>query len=487
MNRNAGLRYITLTGILLGSALLLGCGRWGSTGKLPVVQDEQYLVGAHYYMWFPRNFRHGFLRGRLSPKQEPVLGLYDSQDVAVVEQHIAWCSRYGIDFLTLDWWPSTKKRETLIPNAILEARNIGDIKFCIFYETWALGFDAMIGATELDEAATARMINDLTRIADGLFDHPSYLRIDGRPVVVLYLTRTLTGPFAEAIARVRSALAERGHDVFLLGDEIFWKVSPVVPPGVTPHPLVEEPQVARIELLDAITAYNMYENAHTNQRGYGAESTFMQDVGATYADYREASREGAYFVPGILPGYNDRGVRLNVNHYTIPRQWSPDAAEGSFFEEAFDRLGFPHMDERLNMLLITSFNEWNEDTAIEPLRSATASSKDGSRSGKAYTEGFTYSGFERRYLEVVRDKVVAVSGRVTREDGRPVAGQQLKIEQKRKSFSVETDSDGYYRISRLAVTPGPCTLQLQGVRERRVVEVPASGCLTGIDWGAEQD
>lgn len=484
MKLKRGIKQAVLVGMLVGSALLFSCGRLWNAGRLATVQNEQYLIGAHYYLWYPRNFNHGFLRGKLDPQQEPMQGLYDSRDVAVVEQHIAWCSQYGIDFLTLDWWPSRKEQQAVIHDTILKARNIDDIKFCIFYETWGLGFDGLIGATKIDEATTARMVADLTAIADGLFDHPSYLRVAGRPVVILYLTRTLTGAFAEAIACVRSALAARGHDVFLIGDEVFWKVSPVVPEGVTPHPLVEEPQVSRIELLDAITAYNMYENAHTNQRGYGAESTFIQDVGAQYAAYRRASKEGAYFVPGILPGYNDRGVRLNVNHYAIPRQWSPGAAEGTFFEEAFDRLGFPFMDERLNMLLITSFNEWNEDTAIEPLRLAAASSKDGSRSGSAYTEGYTYAGVGPRYLEVVRDKVVAVCGRVTHEDGAPAAGRHLQIRQQRKSFSVQSDANGYYRISRLSVTPGPCTIELPGQGERRAVEVPASGCVTGMNWVA---
>ena len=40
------------------------------------------------------------------PPQQPVLGRYDSTDPTTAEQHIAWCSQYGIDFLTLDWWPN---------------------------------------------------------------------------------------------------------------------------------------------------------------------------------------------------------------------------------------------------------------------------------------------------------------------------------------------------------------------------------------------
>src|SRR3546814_16573199 len=63
------------------------------------------LVGAHYYHWYPSNWGHGTLRAQLDPPQQPELGLYDSTDPAVAEQHIAWASAHAIDFFTLNWWP----------------------------------------------------------------------------------------------------------------------------------------------------------------------------------------------------------------------------------------------------------------------------------------------------------------------------------------------------------------------------------------------
>ena len=82
----------------LGLALVFlvpGCGGQNP----PPLQDQKYLVGVFYYQWFPHNFSRGFLRQKLSPPQPPYLGLYSSRDPKVVEQHIRWCSRYGIDFL----------------------------------------------------------------------------------------------------------------------------------------------------------------------------------------------------------------------------------------------------------------------------------------------------------------------------------------------------------------------------------------------------
>ncbi len=65
-------------------------------------------------------------------------------------------------------------------------------------------------------------------------------------------------------------------------------------------------------------------------------------------------------IPSIIPGYNDRGVRLSENHPVIPRQFQPDGAEGSFFDEALRQTVLPFMNPENPLALITSFNEWNE-------------------------------------------------------------------------------------------------------------------------------
>ena len=389
---------------------LSGCGGGSAPSSQPGVGAGDYLIGAHYYSWFPSNFDQGYVRNRLVPAQEPWLGEYDSASPAVVEQHIRWASQHGIDFFAHDWWPIRPQDRGAIEETMLGAANIDDIRFCIFYETSGMGQTVnQFSGAHFDETTTEQFLSDMRYIAQTYFDHPSYLRVDGRPVVILYLTRVWSGDYAGAMAQARDRLLRMGHDPYIIGDEVFWVVTEhdAEPPRV----LYDEPQVERIELFDAVTAYNPWHTPFVQLAGYGAESDFIEDVSGLYTAYRDATSRP--FVPTVLPGYNDRGVRLAADHWVIPRRWSADDVEGSFLAHSLDSLALPFIDQDLRMSFITSFNEWNEDTAIEPAKIAPGTTRDDSESGADYSDGFSYTGYGLTHLEVVRDKVSAVWGQVT--------------------------------------------------------------------------
>jgi glycoprotein endo-alpha-1,2-mannosidase len=380
-------------------SLLQLCACQESLRPQATTPRSEVLVGAHYYLWFPARFDGGnYLRARLRPGQKPQLGEYSSSSSTVVEQHIAWAAASGVDFFTLDWWPSAPERNALIDEAVLSARNIGDLHFCIFYELWDLGYNPSSGLTVFDGATVERFLADMDEIASRYFAHPRYLRVAGRPVIILYVTRTATGRFLEAMSRFRARMAQLGIDPFVIGDEIFWSVARVDGTGAT-----DEPQRPRIAALDAITTYNLYDSSRTADAGYGASSRLLTDALALYERYRQAVPEKP-IIPLALPGYNDRGLRLEADHYAVPREWAPGAGEGTFFAEWLDRFALPLIDPRLPMMLVTSWNEWSEDTAIEPVALAPATAVDQSRSGAIYTQGYRYEGYGSRYLDILREK-----------------------------------------------------------------------------------
>jgi len=327
---------------------------------------DRYLVGAHYYVWYPANFAQGYLRAVLEPRQAPVLGEYDSRSPTIAERQIAIATAHGI-------YESS------------DLANRDDRKHILF-----------------DAETTDRFVSDMVTIARRYFAHPSYLRIDGRPVVILYITRMVYGRFPQAMREMRRALAAEGFDPFVIGDEIYWAVVESNENLDTAANATGQPQVSRIQLFDAITAYNLYAETLPRHRGYPGQSHFVKDSIKLYRRYRDAS--AIPIIPGVMPGFNDRAHRLERDHFAIPRRWTEDAPEGSFFTESIERIAKPFVDDRLRMIFITSWNEWNEDTAIEPVTIAPPTADDIS-GRRLFTQGYAYEGFGDTYVDIVSERL----------------------------------------------------------------------------------
>ena len=270
------------------------------------------LVGAYYSDWFPSNSAQGTLRQHLVPAQGPDPSKVNSAEPAVAEQAIAQATRSGINFFALDYWP-TRPAQNKNLNAFLRADNLHDIKFCLLYETWDLGFDAAHESTPVDPRMEFYFDLSLLSFARTYFPNPSYLRIHGRPVLVLYLTRTLTGDVAGMIDGARRLLQAHGYDPFLIGDEIYWRVTSTDPPA-TGSWFTSTPQTSRLHLFDALTAYSLYIGDPNEPFspwqdfvGYPGDTHIVADERHLYGEYARASGGRVPVIPDVQPGVNTRG------------------------------------------------------------------------------------------------------------------------------------------------------------------------------------
>lgn len=295
--------------------------------------ETALLVGAYWYPWYGADGRHW----REGYRGTPYLGEYESADPGVLRQQIAWASDYGVDFFAASWWGRDSFEDRVTKGPFLQALADSSFRFSILYEAPALL--GMLGnRIQLDDDAIQQLSSDFAYLAVTYFDHPNYLRVGGRPVIFIYLTRTFSGDVTRAIEQVREALrAETSADPFIVGDEVYWQAP--LPSRMTPY--------------DGVTAYNM----HTSVSGIGDD--FAARVRARYALWAKAAEQhGVAFVPDVIPGFDDTAVRPAAAHPVIPRSTELFSAQLS------DALAFASGPTRL--VMITSWNEWHEDTSIEP-------------------------------------------------------------------------------------------------------------------------
>ena len=338
-------------------------------------------IGAYYYPWHANNFHGGqYLRQDLVPRQYPVLGEYNDRQSSVLSQHMAWSRQANITLWAASWWGKGATEDITLKNYILPHSDLGDLKIAIHYET--------VGRTNnyVDFDYT---YSDIQYLAKTYFGHSNYYRIDGRPVIFLYQAGVMFifGILENFVSQMRAAAESQGYNLYIIGD------------GAWGAPDSDIPVIEGISYIDALTNYDVYGSMGAT--GYAGQEA-VNDYYTSQQQWRQyAVSLGKGFVPAATPGFNDRGVR--DENAPLSRKLTADSEFGSLFRAMLQQAIQLVDSNSDDLLMITSFNEWHEDTQIEPVNIANATSVDISSTGKAYTSGLEYEGYGENYLEILRE------------------------------------------------------------------------------------
>ena len=296
---------------------------------------DDITVGVYYYPWHSYDFHRGdgYAREELKPQHRPTLGEYDDRDPEVIGQHLKWSRQANVKLWVCSWWGPRRREDRTITGSILPHADLQDHKISLLYES----------TNRVQGDSYSLVASDAEYICETYFDHPNYYRIDGRPVVFIYLARKLNyygqlGPMARTFRENC-----KGYDPFLIGD-LVWNGAPA-----------SGTEFDAFNHLDAVTNYDIYGNM-------GGAPYVGQSRVDRYYDEQERWRsraweDGVRYAVAASPGYNDRAVRPWEDHAALSRRLTQDSEPGTLFMAQLERavhLVDPGLD---NLLMINSWNE----------------------------------------------------------------------------------------------------------------------------------
>ncbi len=369
--RLSRLSRATGIGALLLATLMLGAPREADA--------VEATVGVYYYPWWDTHDWDDSLRARMLPEDHaPLAGYTPSSDADLIAEHINQSHRGNISLWATSWWGPGTIEDVVLQQNILTHPRASELTYAIHYESTGRfnGFET---------PDFSNLVTDFEYLAENVFSDPNYHRIDGRPVVFMYVSRAyFNNPEArQALDDARQALiTTHGYDPYVVGDEVF-------DAGFNSGRAAE---------FDAVTTYDVFAMS-----GFSSGTVSQGDIQQANSKYAAAAAAGATIIPAITPGYNDKAVR-DGNRAT-GRYFTGETIEqaGSVFTALIDDAAGPNLDASTgNLLMVNSFNEWHEDTQIEPTVVAPPSSTDNSQTGTDLTTGVTYEGYGYKYLDLLR-------------------------------------------------------------------------------------
>jgi hypothetical protein len=312
--------------------------------------EENVKVGAYYYIWWgplPPNGTRDHWNETI--KGTPFLGKYNSNDSTIADQHILLAKQHGIDFFAVSWfgkgewlnWDYDDIDQNL-RSGLLNASHLSNFQFCLFYESECVLNDALNVTLNPDQNFTKIFIEDMTYAAEEYFSNPSYLRIDGKPVMFIYNLPYIYNKLGTIEAQNLLNILRQRLDVYLVGD--------VGSNCTSPH----EVNSSMLYSMNATTNYFF-----ANTKASEGWSNITEYARTYYPEWREVMNSmGIKFIPNAYPGFNNTGLPGVVNSTVLPNN-------ASMFKEML-KIAINYADDDLKMVMITSWNEWLESTAIEP-------------------------------------------------------------------------------------------------------------------------
>jgi hypothetical protein len=325
--------------------------------KLDYVPEPQpvhgdYQVGVYYFpgwaagaSWAPiLNYR----------ERQPLLGWYREGLPEVADWQIKWAVEHGIDFFIYDWYWNQGGRslEHGLHDGFFPARYQHLLKFCLLWANHNPPFQPKDPARKVEEA-TQDLLNVTDFWIENYFRRDNYLKLDGKPVMVIFSTGRITQDLGHGNVRAAfEQMRERCRQAGLAG--LFL----VACSG-------DDANVLRMlaeEGYDATSGYNWPGAGMKPEEG--RRSPFDSLIGGYRQMWENIAQAKAIpLIPPVCGGWDSRpwhGDGALVRYGRTPDKFRRHLEETRAFLDTHGE-AVP-----AKMCFIEAWNEWGEGSYIEP-------------------------------------------------------------------------------------------------------------------------
>ena len=317
----------------------------------PIPENDEWW-GKGFTEW--TNVKKAFPNfiGHYQPHQPDELGYYDLRDTEVQQKQVELARSYGIHgFCFYYYWFKGKRLLERPVDQYLENPHL-DLPFCLCWanENWTRRWDGaehnILIAQEYTEEQYLHFIHDISKH----FTDPRYIRVDGKPMLLVYRVNLLPDP-RKAAEVWRNECQKMGiGEIYLVTVQSF---------GIT------DPRPFGFDAAVEFPPSNLFE-AEVSRKSVKITNPYFR---GRIFDYNLAARamlekkHGDYtYFKTVMPSWDNTARKQDHSHIFIN---SSPASYKTWLKKvvSYSRRMLPE-DKRL--VFVNAWNEWAEGTHLEP-------------------------------------------------------------------------------------------------------------------------
>jgi hypothetical protein len=161
-------------------------------------QPQPPIQAAFFYPWFPKAWTQSGIYPYTN--YTPSLGYYSSTDDATIDEQLRLAQGAHLDAFIASWWGQGTTTDTAFQYILNRSERSESpypgLRWAVYYEPEGQG-----------DPSVSQIVSDLQYLADKVFSHPGYLRVDGRPVVFVSANGADGSGMADRWAQAKAQLS----------------------------------------------------------------------------------------------------------------------------------------------------------------------------------------------------------------------------------------------------------------------------------------